>query len=584
MKNILQPYSQAVILGGGGSISDLLPSDVSEYISLPSSAPLASVTIATPSGGTGPYSISGTLCQDEDGTIISVSSPSAFLRTFPVSQNKNYLLTAELSDSLGQKTYSSYLVSVAKAPALSWNAPASTAVSSGTTSTLITWNAATGGVLPYTYNTSVLSYDSSSTYSAIVSDAGLNTTISDMIGATYLLERTVTDATGSSVTVQAAVIVAPGISSITAGNGPVNQVLPAGTTSVVIGSWDAPTGGTAPYTYALTEPTGNGAIISGSGLGPYSATGLTNGRTYGFQLEITDSLGAKGYSVVTVSIAYEVPSWIIVKDVDFTDGNWTDIDSTDVTASTAVPQHILYAADGVTERCEVWNNNGQARRIRLDAGTSGLALITTSTAASPSLKVIVLDGPGQNVLNTLNWEDDLIKVELFIEGSEPLGTGGFSHISTFSRATGNSAPQHGLRLVNTGSNILTSRRSWTTSLSDKTEGSVVAGSARTYQATLEMYMTGSRTIETYARYGTPTSTPLTDLTAIPRTGRYFYHESASQPMSETPVLLDFGTSTSLNGWGFMFYFDGSFVDNDVNLSRVTVKKIRISRLPNGSKA
>jgi hypothetical protein len=580
MKNILAPYAQAVILGGGGSISDLLPSDVSQYISLPSSSTLASVTVATPSGGTAPYSITAVLCQDQGGTSISVSSPSSFVRTFPVSQNKNYLLTVELSDNAGQKTYSSYLVSVSKPPALSWTAPASTAVSSGTTSTLVTWNAATGGVAPYTYNSSILTYDSTGAYTATVSDAGLNTTISGLTSGTFLLERTVTDATGSSVTIQAAVIVAATISSITAGNGPSNQILPAGTTSAVIGSWLPATGGTAPYSYALTEPTGNGAVISGTGLGSYSVNGLTNGRTYGFLLTITDAVGAKGYSVVTVSVAYAIPVWTVVQEIDFTDGNWTSLNSIDATTGVSAPQHVLYASDGVTPRAQVWNNTSQPRRLQIDGTTSGLALITTNVAASPSIKVVMLNAGGQNVMQALNWDADLVKVELLVEGTEPLGTGAFVHLTSWSSALTNTSIQHGQRVTNTGSNSLIQRRSWIGGDNLLTDATVVAGAARMYQSQYEYYITGSRTVESYARHGTT----LTDLTAIPRTGKYFMHDAVSQTLTQTPALQTFNNTSLVSQWGFLLYIDGSFVDNGVSLSRLTLKKIRVSRLPNGSKA
>lgn len=584
-KHVLAPYAQSIT--AGGSISDLLPSQVSEYISLAYTATLASVTITLPTGGSAPYSVTATLCQDKDGNIISTSAPSSFVRTFPVSQNKSYLLTVELSDSAGQKTYSSYLVSVAKAPSLAWAPPTSVSRPSGSTTATITWNSAIGGVSPYTYSASTLAYDSLGSYSATVSDAGLTSSVSGLAnGSTYLFNRTVTDASGSSVTIQAAVVVASAVSSITPGNGPLNQVLAAGTTSAVIGTWSPASGGTAPYTYVLSEPTGNGAVISGSGLGSYSTTGLTNGRTYAFQLEITDSLGAKGYSVVTISIAYAVPSWTIVREIDFTDANWTALNSTDATASTAAPQHILYASDGVTPRAQVWNNTAQARRLRIDPSSTGLALITTNTAATPSIKVIALDASGANVFSTLNFADDLIKVEYIIEGEEPVGTGSFSHLSSFSVSQTNGANQHGFRVINSGSNIQPYRRGWTTTLVDTIDGAaIVPGSSRKYQAQIEIYITGSRTIETYGRYGTSTA-PLTDLAAIPRSGRYFFHEAASQVHTTAPVLQAFSSTTSTNGWGIMLYEDGSFIDAGTAnlLSRLTLKKMRISRLPNGSKA
>jgi len=467
-------------------------------------------------------------------------------------------------------------------PALSWTAPTSVSVASGTTSTNVTWSAASGGVSPYTYGATTLKYDSAGDYTQTLSDASLVTTISGMAnGSTYVLERTVTDSEGTQITVQAAVVVSAASATITAGTAPGSQTLAAGTLSATIGTWGSPSGGTGPYTYSLTEPTGNGAIISGSDLGSYTVTGLTNGRTYAFQLEITDSLSAKGYSVVTITIAYAVPEWETLLDVDFTDPDWTALDSTDATLSTSVPQHTLYAADGTTPRARVWNNTSQARRLKVGPSGTGLALICTSTAASPSIKVELLDSAGVNIFSTLNWTDDLIKVEFLTEGEEPAGSGGFAHLSMFSSAFTNGANQHGYRVVETGSNVRPSRRSWTTSDVLITQATLTAGSTRKYQTQWEGYIAGSRTIESYGREGTT----LTGLTPIPRSGKYYFHQCVSQTHTDSPTLTAFGATTS-SFWGILMYHDGTAIDNGNpgGLSRNTLKRVRISRLPSGSKA
>lgn len=467
-------------------------------------------------------------------------------------------------------------------PDLAWTAPASVAVATGTTSTNVTWASASGGVSPYTYGATTLKYDSAGNYTQTVSDASLVTTISGMAnGSTYVLERIVTDSEGTQVTIQAAVVVGAASATITAGTAPSSQTLAAGTLSATIGTWGAPSGGTGPYTYSLTEPTGNGAVISGSGLGPYTVTGLTNGRTYAFQLEITDSLSAKGYSVVTISIAYAVPEWEVLLDVDFTDANWTALNSTDATASTAAAQHTLYAADGTTPRARVWNNTAQARRLRIDPSGTGLALIGTSTTASPSIKVELLNSAGVNIFSTLNWTDDLIKVEFLAEGEEPAGSGGFAHLVAFSSAFTNGANQHGYRTVESTSKVRPIRRSWTTSDDSINQAILDVGSTRKYQVQWEGYITGSRTIESYGREGTS----LTALTPIPRSGKYYFHQCVSQTHTASPTLTAFGATTS-SFWGIMMYHDGTAIDSGSagGLSRNTLKKVRISRLPSGSKA
>jgi hypothetical protein len=464
-------------------------------------------------------------------------------------------------------------------PDLSWTSPNAVSVGSTTTSASITWNAASGGSAPYSYSESFLSFDSTGAYTASLSDVDLVTTLSGMTtGGTYILEKTVTDALGKTLTLQAAFVVAPSAATLTPGSSPANQTLSAGTLSASIGTWGAPSGGTAPYSYTLVETTGHGALILGSDLGPWGASGLTNGRSYAFLLTITDILGAKGYSVVTISIAYSVPEWEEVITVDFTDANWTSFINTGIVASALVKQATIYAADGTTPRIDIWNNSTQARELAIDPSSTGLILKTTSAAASPSVKVVVLDDTGQNVMQTLDWKNDLVKVEFLWETEEPSGSGAFSHLVGFSRLGTNTLNQHGYRLVNTGSNILSQRRSWTTSDSLVTEATITPSPSRKCQLQWEAYVTGSRTIESYGR----TAASIGDLPIIPRSGSYYMHQAVSQTLASIPTMTNFA-DTAQGGWGFLMYVDGSAVDNGTTtLSRGTLKKIRISRIPNGS--
>jgi len=573
---ILPPYAQAF---GGTTFEDLVASEIADSITVAYDVGDAAITFGPPTGGTEPYSIDAVMVLEEDGTIITATEVSAGNYTFPAEPGKAYMATAQWSDGSGQVTYSSKIIYCEEVPALSWVAPAAISVATGTTSTTITWPAATGGLAPYTYSATTAKYDSAGTYSFTLSDASLVTTIGAMAnGSTYVVQRTVTDAEGTSITVQAAVVVGAAVAAITAGTAPANQTLAAGTLSATIGTWGSSSGGTGPYTYALTEPTGHGASITGSGLGSYSATGLTNGRTYGFLLEITDSLGAKGYSVVTISVAYAVPEWEELITVDFTDANWTAFSTTSTTASAITKNATIYAADGITPRVDIWNNSTQVRELSISPSSTGLVLKTTSTAASPSVKVVILDAAGQNIFYSLAWLQDVIKIEFLWESEEPAGSGAFAHLATFSRLPTNGANQHGYRIVENGSSIRTSRRSWTTTDVLATEATIAASPTRKCRVLWEGYITGSRTIESY---GT-SSTSLTDFAPIPRTGSYYMHQAVSQTLTTVPSTTSF-IDTAQGGWGFLMYVDGTAVDDGITtLSRGTLKKIRISRFPSGA--
>tara|TARA_R110002020_G_scaffold225717_8_gene435845 strand:+ start:741 stop:1793 length:1053 start_codon:yes stop_codon:yes gene_type:complete len=76
-------------------------------------------------------------------------------------------------------------------------------------------------------------------------------------------------------------------------------VAPATTT------FNAFTGGTAPYAYAavLSKPSGSGASVSGSGLGAYTWSSTANGEAYSLTLTATDDNGNKASSTADVTIA-----------------------------------------------------------------------------------------------------------------------------------------------------------------------------------------------------------------------------------------------------------------------------------------
>lgn len=465
-------------------------------------------------------------------------------------------------------------------PALSWVAPTTIAANSGTTSQAITFNPPTGGVSPYTYGTPTISYDSTETGYATVSRSGLICTAIDLVdNATYIISLTATDSEGSTITVEGTIVVLAGVNAIAFASKPADQTLGPEVIYTSLSAWGEPSGGTGPYTYAVTEPTGRGVTITGSGLGLYIIDGLTSGRSYVILMTTTDSLGAKGYSAVSISVAYAPSGWTVVADYDFTDSNWTALHSTDTTSSSGSVQHTLYGSDGTTPRVQIWNTTTQSRRLKIDPSSTGLTLRTLFTTASPSIKVVPVDSLNRAIFPQLDWTNDVIKIEFHIEGEEPSGSTGFAHLAGFSLTGTNLSSQHGYRIVENGTQVRPSRRSWTTSDTLVVQSNIVATPTRKYQCQMEMYVTGSRTIETYGREGQTVDT----FTPTPRTGKYYFHQAVAQVMATAPTKTNF-VSTSAGGWGILLYCDGTFVDNDTagGKSRLTLKRLRISRLPNGA--
>lgn len=465
-------------------------------------------------------------------------------------------------------------------PTLAWVAPTTVTSNSGTTTQTITFNPPTGGRPPYTYGTPTVSYDSTETGYATVSRAELVCTVSNLVdNATYVISLTATDSEGSVISVEGTIVVLAGVNAITFASRPENQTLEPEVIYTSLSAWGSPSGGTGPYTYAVTEPTGRGVTITGSGLGPYIIDGLTSGRSYVILMTVTDSLGAKGYSAVTISVGYAPSGWSVVADIDFTDSNWTALNSTDNTANSGSPQFTIYGSDGTTPRVQIWNTSTQSRRLKIDPSSTGLTLRTLFTTASPSIKVVPVDALNRPIFPQLDWTNDVIKIEFHAEIEEPSGVGAFAHLVSFATATTNGNIQHGYRVVNSGTNIIPQRRSWTTSSTDVNQSTVTAGSTRKCQLQLEIYVTGSRTVESYGREGSTVTT----FTPTPRTGKYYFHQAVAQVMATIPTKTSY-TTTSVGGWGIFLYCDGSFVDNDTagGKSRVTLTRLRISRLPNGS--
>ena len=465
---------------------------------------------------------------------------------------------------------------IASADDLAWAAPAAALVTAGTTSGAVTWATPTGGTPGYTYGAAGIVSDSAgASTTATVATAGTApgvTTVSGLVnGQTVVIQRTATDAAGAQVTVQAAVTVAATAAGITAGTAPAGQTLAAGTTSATIGTWGAPSGGMPAYTYAVTDPTGT-TTISGSGLGPWAVAGLTDGVTYAFLLTITDSVGAKGYSVVTISVAAAATSdWVVVDSLRFDDGNWTTFTDTSTTQSTSAFQRTMYAADGTTPRAYIYNNLAVARTVTLDG--DGLTLVNGTSAVAPALAVWPA---GWDALRAGSRADAWL-IEALVEGEEPAGSGTFVHLQGASTATSTPAatPTTGIRAVNstTNSNVLAA--SYIAAFDNISVRTVAPAPNRTYAASVQVTIADSRRHDVFITMG---ATDFCD----PLTGLRVRVQGASSSMSavgaENPTSAAwFGTSVSARTKWWL-YHDGTATSG----SFVRLVGLRLLRKPRGS--
>jgi hypothetical protein len=92
------------------------------------------------------------------------------------------------------------------------------------------------------------------------------------------------------------------------GADPTRQDLGTGISTTTV-TFNVPTGGTGAWTYGtvLNKPVGSAATISaGSGLGPWTVSGMTNGQCYGVKLTATDtgdSQVANNFALIDVAPA-----------------------------------------------------------------------------------------------------------------------------------------------------------------------------------------------------------------------------------------------------------------------------------------
>ena len=544
---------------------------------LASTATSASVTFTQP-GAPGGMVYSTSIADVTNGLAVTPSSGTGLgAYVFPAGSDKDYIVIISGTAPDGQISTAVAQVAVAAAPVLSWTAPAATVTNAGVTSASIAWNSATGGVAPYVYGAVGAVYDSqAASTTATLSTVGTpgTTTVSGLVnGQVVVVERSVRDATGTIITVQGSVTVAATAAGVTPGAAPAAQSLAFDTTNATIGTWGAPSGGTGPYTYTVTEISNGGTTVGGSGLGAWSVAGLTSGFTFVFLLTVTDSLGAKGYSVTTISVAPASDLWEELDATDFTDANWTAFSTTSTTASSVAWYAILMAADGVTPRAYVYNNNTEARTLSLTPSGSGLTLVNGAITVQPTIGV----WPAGWTAMLGGSRRDAWMIEAIVAAEEPAGSLGFVHIFDVSTntATAASTPGTGIRNINSGTGTQIRALSYITSLAEQAIQTIPTGVTRAYTCGLQVVIADSRREDVHVRpnatdYGSPQSGQRVRVQAT--------STAMTAPGANVTTSASWFATTIADRTKLWLYHDGSATVG----SNARLLKLRLLRKVNGS--
>lgn len=276
--------------GGGTGYTPMSPGTdpASQYRT--STGPFTFVVTAA-SGGTLPYTLAPPV--NTYGTVTPPVSGSFPNYSFTLADQNSYaVLQFSTTDADGQVVVSYGFAAVGPAPDLL--PPAGPAVPaqlpSGTTSTNFTFDAFSGGVAPITYAASI----TASAFGPVltpVTGLGPYTLSSLSPGDVVLAQIEATDNTSQVSRNWLAVTVQPTLpSDLVPGAAPARQDLAFGTTSANI-TFNAFSGGTPPYSYSavLVKASGSSASLAGSGLGPYTVSGLVNGEAVEVVLTATDA-------------------------------------------------------------------------------------------------------------------------------------------------------------------------------------------------------------------------------------------------------------------------------------------------------
>ena len=257
---------------GGASITG--------YVVRYSSNSGSSWTTATSSASSSPYSVTGL----SDGT--------------------SYIFEVAATNSVGTGAFSSPSEAAGPSGVPSVPSPSVTTNSNqGSTGTMTwTWAASTDGSGAITYywnlapNTGSCSTYSTTTLSVTCTDMSPGTTYEFAVSAQDSLGRTSTPGSVTATAVQNAPNAPTGVSGV------------SDTASSSSVSWSTPTnnGGSAITGYGVeysTSPYSSWTVATAStGPSPYNVTGLTDGTSYEFRVDATNSIGTSSYSAASAPV------------------------------------------------------------------------------------------------------------------------------------------------------------------------------------------------------------------------------------------------------------------------------------------
>ncbi|WP_425533224.1 putative Ig domain-containing protein [Xanthomonas campestris] len=370
----------------------------------------ASITPAT--GGTAPYSYALTAGALPAGVVVDVAT-GGLSGTPTVAGTFNFTLTvSDSTPSPAAQASRSYTLTIA-APVIVVAPTALPAVTRGTaySQTL----SASGGTAPYTYAVSAGNVPAGLT---LASNGTLSGTAT--VEGSFNFTVTATDANTFTASQAYAVTVAGPNLALPASN------LPAGTAGQAYTAAISPaTGGTAPYSYALTAGALPSGVVLDAATGALSGTPTVSG-TFNFTLTVTDSTpspAAQASQSYTLSIAGAtlVPGQptlpLAVRGTPYSQvltATGGVAPYTYSVASGTLPAGLTLASNGVLSGTPTAEGSTSFTIAVADAGNASATQAYTFTVAAPNLAL-----PASNL---------------------PAGTAGQAYTAAISPATGGTAP------------------------------------------------------------------------------------------------------------------------------------------------